>query len=602
MLTVHQGDLARIEPVGFATAVVASVEAQIVASGQSEAHLASEGLADRAATFTVIVTEQTAMTVAPGTFKLVRSDGVPNQYIVAAFAGIVQGAACKGLVGTCLVEFPDLGTRRRLQTSLEGSGTVNITLTREYNFAASNLSSVAALVQESGIAVSSAEMTSLSVTTTITVFGQPESNPLADAVGANGLATALAIQLPTIRVSAASATSTPPAHPPNLPPDQPASPPAPPAPPMSPTATSSAERWPVVALACTNSAVLICIVVVIGLRRRKARSCKRSQRPLAMVPVVPSSAKRRDAPRTADASTGPDDASNVSTIADTLGALRTLPANEVVRIPSDGSMPRMSTPSVLSQVARRGGPLRGGGTPPRGGGTSRGLDFCPQWRPPTTNGTSASIAGHGAPPPYPPPSMALPTLQSLSPTRSAWEELPTVPAASNPKPVAPWRPRSRSPSSALPIREAPSLPLGGAARPVPGPGPVPVPVPPVPAPVPVPVLSCVMGEPDIMATDFDGSDAPADAASQLAAAAPTPRRIESDRIQELQANVEKRLADAQAARQRLQALQAMRQKRAPLLAAARFMAAARAGDQVLPPSRRAVEGKEPPPPPDEDAA
>ena len=263
--------------------------------------------------YTVMLNEQTAMVLDQGGYQLVGPSGAPNKYIVSAFNRRVQDAACSGIVGTCVATIPNIGSRRRrLQTSANASlptASVNVSLIREYDFAASNTSQpVADLVQnEGGVGVVAAETTALSATTTVTVLGEAGSSTLADAVGEEGLGMALGYQMPTLVVDIKSATTTPPEAPPNVPPppsDPPPMIPQPKAPPPSPMQQSSVS----VALVAVGAAcgVLSCCLVI-GLlylwRQMKpsgAKSQPRARRTTAMTAVVPGNRQGT----TANAATG----------------------------------------------------------------------------------------------------------------------------------------------------------------------------------------------------------------------------------------------------------------------------------------------------------
>jgi len=254
VLTVR--DPGSVEPAGFGAAVMASLQGQI-----DDAPADSVG-----SSYTVMLNEQTAMVVDQGSYQLVNpSTGAPNTYIVQAFNKRVQEAACLGLVGTCVATLPSIGRRRHLQSS-NASNTVDVAVTREYDFAASNTTvPVADLVQnEGGVGVMASQTTGLSATTTVNVLGDAGSSPLADAIGEQGLGMALASQMPTLVVDIVSGKTTPPAAPPTLPPPPPLSPPLGPqplAPPSSPPASTVSGT--VVALASICGALAGCLVLIL---------------------------------------------------------------------------------------------------------------------------------------------------------------------------------------------------------------------------------------------------------------------------------------------------------------------------------------------------
>ena len=579
---MHADDVANIEPARFGNAIVSSLETQLTgASGDGD-----DMEEERGVTFTVTIMEQTAMAVAAGIFDLIGGAGEYNKYVVLAFIQKVEHAACQGMLGTCVAVLSNSsGTRRRLQGSSGGGDSVNISLTREYDFAGSNSSvSVAALVREGGVAVASAETTRLSAQTTVSVVGDAGTSPLTNAVGRDGLGAALAMQLPTLRVTALSATSTPPTAPPSQPPDQPKPPPTPP---LLPPQTSSEEQWQMspimVALVCIVVVLFCTLILVSALRHRsKKLASRRSHQPptrsISMMSVVPSPAKHRC---NADASTSTDESWTPSHLSQ---AIPSAVASEALDV-STGDHTLAIPSSALRPPPRAHAP-RGpsGGT--SFGGSPLGIDFCPRRRMARHDGCTAAITSNASATPLPgsPPALfLLPAAESPLVSRTAWEEpLPTKEATGG----------QLSTTSQLQLR--PSEPIVAAAahnRNVPPLRPC--------AGASMPAVSSAVGKTDIIATDMDDDDdTPLDdtATLQPSQLPPAPRLIASERIQELQVLSQGRQGALEDAQRRLETLRAARRTRAPVIAAVRLMAAARRADQVLPPSAppNPPRGKEPP--------
>jgi len=293
VLTVR--DPGSVEPAGFGAAVMASLQGQI-----DDAPADSVG-----SSYTVMLNEQTAMVVDQGSYQLVNpSTGAPNTYIVQAFNKRVQEAACLGLVGTCVATLPSIGRRRHLQSS-NASNTVDVAVTREYDFAASNTTvAVADLVQnEGGMGVTASQTTGLSATTIVNVLGDAGSSPLADAIGEQGLGMALASQMPTLVVDIVSGKTTPPAAPPTLPPPPPLSPPLGPqplAPPSSPPASTVSATVVALASICGALAGCLLLILLVILRRVYTPGAK-----TAMTAVVPGSRQGSDGSASASSSGWP---------------------------------------------------------------------------------------------------------------------------------------------------------------------------------------------------------------------------------------------------------------------------------------------------------
>ena len=297
-------DVSSVDPAAVGAAILASLRDQIAsaAAGASEASADSSA---GASAYTVMLNEQTAMVVDPGRYQLVNPlTGATNEYLVLAFSQTLQNAACAGLVGTCVATLPGISSQRRRLQSGSGGGSVNVSLTREYDFAASNASAsgtpVADLVRQNGVGVVASQTTALSATTTVTVLGDVATSPLAAAVGGDGLGTALALRMPTLAVDVASVAVTPPAAPPSTPPLPPSVPPQPPSPPppsSSPRATTPNPNPWIVGLACTAGALAACFLAAVlwHVRNRRLATGRKQQGRASggrVVSVVPGASAR----------------------------------------------------------------------------------------------------------------------------------------------------------------------------------------------------------------------------------------------------------------------------------------------------------------------
>jgi len=157
-------------------------------------------------------------------------------------------AACQGIVGTCTVSSgPGAGRQltprgspgRSMQTAAS-----RLIVSREYDFERSaNISSavgdmISSAFAQSGITIMNSTTTSLSATSTVTSLGDASDTSVAQRLDSPSLASALAMQLPSVTLDVSSPlVVTPPAVPPlPLPPPPGAPPEAPPAfpPPLAP--------------------------------------------------------------------------------------------------------------------------------------------------------------------------------------------------------------------------------------------------------------------------------------------------------------------------------------------------------------------------------
>jgi len=178
---------------------------------------------------TIILSERTDMAVVAQQAVLDDVAGSSNTGATVGFLAMIRNSACSGLVGTCSASMTSVGMsgRRMLQREhtreLQASGsTLNVTVSREYDFARSGNVSVpvADLVADGGILVSESQMAGLTAFTTVVTYNPERSNPedsspVAIALSADALRFAMAQQLPALQLDITSAIVTPPVMPPS---------------------------------------------------------------------------------------------------------------------------------------------------------------------------------------------------------------------------------------------------------------------------------------------------------------------------------------------------------------------------------------------------
>jgi len=537
------------------------------------------------------------MAVSSGNYQLVDAQGNANPFIVAAFKSSIQTATCVGLAGTCIVVLPGIERRRRLQSASDSNtngAIVNVTLTREFDYAQSNMSvSPSDLMQQAGIEVTAAQTTGLTAATTVTVLGDSGSTKMADAVGGQQLGASLAQKYPSLVLDITSVMVTPPTVPPGLPPQLPLPPGTPPTPPIDPpapessTSTSDSGASVGVALLAVLCALLIVAIFLVRVWYRRKRASKgqrtfyKAGSTATLTMVVPS--------RHAEASTScsPPQSRPSSRMPSELANSGSPPQSRSSHRPmSRGSLSAVLRPmSPRSFVPRRRVPLQDGSTATMAGPAASWTS-----RPGERNAGVAVHSGRDVP-------MAVTRPYS----RDAWMQ----PSADN----APFRAQARTvgmpQTTTTAARRAPSL------------------------------LASVVSQ-DLAVTDFEGQlDADvlaADAARSTvlsmigapkmrpapsAHAYPSASNVVANgqgagsttatgvgprlllpqtpsQADDLRVQAQQRLTELQAAQQRLQQWQATRRARAPMVAARFVVAAQRAGsDRVLPPqhAQRGVDSR-----------
>ena len=243
-------------------------------------------------TIAVLVRQITRMVLSLGDYDM--SSGADRVEIVYT----LQAAACRGMNGQCKATFVE---RRRLQTA---SGTATVDMERTYDHATSANAStpitdlVDGALAGRGAAVSSAQTTSLSATTTVTALGTTESSLVDEALTSNG---AIATQINSVWLPSGSgggnsvsvsdgSVDAPPSPPPRPPPPPPSPSPRPPAAINASGAggdggdggSSTLERVSAYLFGvATALAALACFIVGFMLARR------RRQRALTKLRVVP---------------------------------------------------------------------------------------------------------------------------------------------------------------------------------------------------------------------------------------------------------------------------------------------------------------------------
>ena len=570
----------KVDSQALGSAIVSSLEEKIAAASDDGSE----------AVYTVTLTEETAMAVSSGAFQLVDAQGNANPFIVAAFKESIQRASCVGLQGTCIVVLPALERRRRLQSSSETSGAiVNLTLTREFDYAQSNMSvSASDLVQQAGMEVAAAQTTGLSAATTVTVLGDSGSSNMADAVGGQQLGASLAQKYPSLVLEITSVMVAPPTAPPDLPPQLPLPPGAPPIPPGDPPAPASSSSGSnddthvgVALLAVLCALLLVAILLVRARIRRRSGSKGQSSfhnagSTTTLTTVVPSG--KAEAGTSCSPPQSRPSSRMPSGFADSGTSCSPPQSRSSHRPLSHGSLSAVLRPTTpRSFLPRRRVPLQDGSVAtmvgPAGSWTSQPGD---------RNASVEARFGRDE---------AMPASMARSYSRDAWMQSSAdhVPFGAQARTIG--MPHTSTTGAA---RRAPSL------------------------------LASVVSQ-DLAVTEFDGqldddvraadaarstvlsaigvpkmrlapsTDAYSGAGNVVAngvgtdaatAAGVGPPSLTPSRADDLRVRAQQRLTELQAAQQRLQQLQATRRTRAPMVAARFAVAAQRAGsDRVLPPQR-----------------
>lgn len=258
----------------LAEAILASIWSQIVATANSLGTTPSHwniALLPTSDSITVLVREQTIMTVGSSGFALIDAQANHNRFAIMAYESLIRGASCLGLLGACsatVVGIAPSNRGRRLQSDLD----VNVSLIRQYDFtrSANATAALASLLRASGIVVRSLEAMELSATSTVTALTHlAGDSPLAAALAHDSLGVALAIRLRHVRADVTShvRVSQAPATPP---PPMPAAP-VPPRFPLSPSRPlrqlgneSSQFEAILVVLAMTSTSLLVVLCCILS--------------------------------------------------------------------------------------------------------------------------------------------------------------------------------------------------------------------------------------------------------------------------------------------------------------------------------------------------
>ena len=188
----------------------------------------------------VIVKEVTEVTVESAEHQIFDAAGNVIEDAIDELKAKVRNAACSGLDGTCIIELlhsssdrTSTDTSGRRHRKLQGSPSVDVSITREYDFgnSSTNVSAgVADLLESEGIPVAASEMISLSASSTLTANGLASDSLMASPLYTDALRNELSTMLPQLQASITIVSSVvqppalPPLMPPSLSPQQPPSP------------------------------------------------------------------------------------------------------------------------------------------------------------------------------------------------------------------------------------------------------------------------------------------------------------------------------------------------------------------------------------------